>query len=105
MFPKELIMKRQFASKFGELECLHGDNLSFCHQAHSYPYSTHARSGEVPAVHMRSYQYLHEYWIFFLENNASNSVIGQLDFYISDNLPREMLHFGLSFAECWNLDA
>lgn len=54
-FRENLLRNVNLPVSSGNYECLHGGHLPVCQQESIYPYSTHARIGDVPAVHMRSY--------------------------------------------------
>jgi len=49
-FLENLLRNVNLPVSSGNYECLRGDHLPFCQQEPSYPYSTHARIGDVPAV-------------------------------------------------------
>ena len=60
-FRENLLRNVNLPVSSGNYECLHGDHLPFSQHETSYHYSTHARIGDVPAVHMCSYHGLDSY--------------------------------------------
>jgi hypothetical protein len=82
----------------GNYECLSGDHLPFCQQELSYPCSTHARI----CAFLQCRCAVITIWIFteFVKIIIVISLLKQLDFCISDNLLRKMLHCEVIYAEC-----
>jgi hypothetical protein len=102
-FSRKLVTKCQFASKFGQLRVFTWRPLTFLS----------VKNPIIPILRMRGVVTfllctcaVITVWIH-TEFAKIMLVIAllKLDFYISDNLLRKMLHFEFSFAECWNLNA